>query len=87
MLYVLGFTAYLKYSYKDKSKNPYKSELIESADYLIDALEQKSRATFLNAGFPDFEKGMSGMGVTVELEKGIQNRLPQSKKYGQEIGG
>jgi len=76
----------LKYSYKDKSRNPYKSELTESADYLIDALEQKSRNAFLDAGFSDLEKGMSGMGVTAELEKDVQKRLPKSKRQEHEIG-
>jgi len=76
----------LKYDYKNKSNNPYKSELTENADYLIDALEQKSRAAFIDAGFPDMEKGMSGMGVTVELEKDIQKRLPKSKRHEHEIG-
>ena len=77
----------LKYSYKDKSPNPYRSELTERADYLIDALEQKSRAAFLGAGFIDLEKGMSGMGVTVELERAVQSQLPKKKQHEHEIGG
>ena len=77
----------LKYSYKDKSNNPYKSELTEKAGYLIDALEQKSRAAFLDAGFSDLEKGMGGMGVTAELESGIQSRMPKPKQQEYEIGG
>ena len=77
----------LKYSYKDKSPNPYKSELTESADFLIDTLEQKSRVAFLDAGFPDMEKGMSGMSVTAEMEQAVRNRLPKPKRYEYEIGG
>ena len=77
----------LKYSYADKSSNPYKSTLTERADYLIDALEQKSRAVFLDAGFPDLEKGMSGMGVTAEFERDVQNRFPKPKRHEYEIGG
>ena len=76
----------MKYGYKDKSKNTYKSELTESADYLIDALEQKSRSAFLDAGFPDFEKGMDGMGVTVELERSVQNCFSKPRKKEYEIG-
>ena len=48
---------------------------------------KKSRTAFLSAGFPDFEKGMDGMGVSVELERAVQSQLPKKKQHEHEIGG
>lgn len=62
----------LKYGWKDKSPNPYKSDLTKSASFLVDALERRSRDALINAGHPELEKKLDGMGVSMDLEKDVQ---------------
>ena len=77
----------LKYSYANKSPNPYKSDLTDHAKHLIDALESKSRAALEGAGESELAEHMSGMGVSAELEKDVRGRLPRQRATGQELGG
>ena len=77
----------LKFGYKDKSPNPYKSELTSHASHLIDALECQSRAVLVGAGESELTKGIDGMGVSVALEKDIRAHMPRQKSRGYEIDG
>lgn len=77
----------LKYNNKDKSPNPYRSDLTEKADLLIDVLEHKSRVALAYAENHELEKGLDGMGVSAELENDVRNRIRQLRqKKAYEIG-
>ena len=76
----------LKYSYQDKSPNPYKSELTEHASHLIDALEHNSRSVLQDVGETELVKGIDGMEVSASLEKDVRAHMPRQKSHGYEIG-
>jgi len=75
----------LKFGYKDKSQNPYKSELTSHASHLIDALERQSRAVLVDVGETELANGIDGMGVSALLDKDIHAHMPREKS-GRVIG-
>lgn len=77
----------LKYNYANQQANPYKSDLTEKANLLIDALERKARTTMHQTECQDFVKGLDGMGISAELDADIRSHLPKPRNRAHELGG